>query len=215
MRTKRVIRTMKLKNVVRLLKNRLFLAIVLTCSFVYCIVSLVREGSTVETEELDLQKIHLPGRSFQWHVGRDFKENNSEKVVTCRNSVQGKVLIADDRGYVCQRHDVLPSGCCNVNAHTTKQYCCETCQENGCCSIYEYCISCCLQPDKKVLLQKILGKASEKFNVLLASITDQFELCLTKCRTSSQSVEHENSYKDPKAKHCYGESPPVAQPSVS
>lgn len=32
---------------------------------------------------------------------------------------------------------------------------------------------------------------------------DRFQICLAVCRTSSLSVEHENTYKDPLAKHCY------------
>ncbi|KAL1467034.1 hypothetical protein MTO96_005897 [Rhipicephalus appendiculatus] len=85
---------------------------------------------------------------------------------------------------------------------------------NGCCSIYEYCISCCMHPQKITILQKILGKASDTFKMLVASITDHFELCLTKCRTSSDSVHHENSYRDPKAKHCYADEPPGQQMST-
>lgn len=46
----------------------------------------------------------------------------------CRNSIQGKVLIADDRGFVCPRKDVLLSGCCDPNSINTKLYSCETCQ---------------------------------------------------------------------------------------
>lgn len=65
---------------------------------------------------------------------------------------------------------------------------------------YKYCL-------QKDLLQNVLGKAPDTFRVLFASVTDHFELCLAKCRTSSQSVQHENSYKDPKAKYCYGDSP--------
>lgn len=163
--------------------------------------------------------------SFLWHSESESNQTNI-KVVTCRNSVQGKVLIVDDKGYICSRSDVLSSGCCNTNSENTKRFACDTCKETGCCSIYEYCISCCLHPDKvsllfyfilfffysncinffqKHVLQSVLGKASE--NVLFASVTDHFELCLAKCRTSSQSVHHENSYRDPRAKHCYGETP--------
>lgn len=58
------------------------------------------------------------------------------------------------------------------------------------------------------MLENVLGKATEQNNVIFASVADHFELCLAKCRTNSQSVQHENSYKDPKAKHCYGELPP-------
>ncbi len=36
------------------------------------------------------------------------------------------------------------------------------------------------------LLRKILGKAADTFQYLFASVTDHFELCLAKCRTSSQ-----------------------------
>jgi hypothetical protein len=62
--------------------------------------------------------------------------------------------------------------------------------------------------EQKEVLQDILGKAAGTLNLLLTSVTDHFELCLTKCRTSSQSVQHENSYRNPRAKHCYGEAPP-------
>uniref|UniRef100_A0AC11E7M6 SREBF pathway regulator in golgi 1 n=3 Tax=Laurasiatheria TaxID=314145 RepID=A0AC11E7M6_SHEEP len=45
------------------------------------------------------------------------------------------------------------------------------------------------------------------------AVEDHFELCLAKCRTSSQSVQHENTYRDPIAKYCYGESPPELLPA--
>lgn len=32
---------------------------------------------------------------------------------------------------------------------------------------------------------------------------DRFQICLATCRTSSSSLRHENTYKDPLAKHCY------------
>nr|CAG4636385.1 EOG090X0AGU [Eubosmina coregoni]SVE69960.1 EOG090X0AGU [Eubosmina coregoni] len=145
------------------------------------------------------------------HVFWQGAEDNNDtktKPTSCRNSVQGKALIADDKGFVCNRQNMLPNGCCKPDTEGTKHFSCETCHNNGCCSIYEYCISCCLQPDKKEVLQDVLGKAAGTLNLLLASVTDHFELCLTKCRTSSQSVQHENSYRNPRAKHCYGEQPP-------
>lgn len=33
--------------------------------------------------------------------------------------------------------------------------------------------------------------------------SDRFQICLAACRTSGSSVRHENTYKDPLAKHCY------------
>lgn len=198
-----------LKKLLRFLKRRVVLAIIFLVSFLYCISSLYWQGSNGIGENVDSPPVPLPPDSFQWHHPHDPDNETSVKVSSCRNSVQGKVLIADDRGYVCPRNDVLSNGCCSVVSLATKRYSCETCQDSGCCSIYEHCISCCLRPEKKALLQRILGKASETFNILFASITDHFELCLTKCRTSSQSVQHENSYRDPRAKHCYGEAPPA------
>lgn len=62
-------------------------------------------------------------------------------------------------GYVCSRHDVLANGCCNVESSSTNRYHCESCHDNGCCSIYEYCISCCLQPEK------VLEYLTKAFNV--------------------------------------------------
>ena len=129
-----------------------------------------------------------------------------ESLKTCRNSVQGKLLISDDQGYVCYRKDLTNSGCCNPEAASSRRHACDTCTEHGCCAIFEYCVSCCLEPAKKPLLSKLIAKSSNggfPSNVLYASLTDHFEFCLARCRTSSQSVQHENSYRDPKNKHCF------------
>ncbi|CAG0925335.1 unnamed protein product, partial [Notodromas monacha] len=56
----------------------------------------------------------------------------------CRNSVQGLQLIADDRGFVCKRDEVLPTGCCDRGIPTTSRYVCESCLSNHCCKIYEH-----------------------------------------------------------------------------
>lgn len=73
---------------------------------------------------------------------------------------QGKVLIVDERGIVCARHEVLPNGCCRIEQRQTskneetlamarrERYSCKTCNPQGCCTIYEYCVSCCLHPGK-------------------------------------------------------------------
>ena len=89
------------------------------------------------------------------------------------------------------------------------------------------------------LLRSILTRSTENFHPLYSSLKDQFELCLTKCRTSSQvsqdllspslysvftdccnpcyvqSVQHENSYRNPQAKYCYGTTVPVLLPEES
>lgn len=57
---------------------------------------------------------------------------------------------------------------------------------------------------QKSILEEVLAKASGRQIAVFASVRDQFELCLSKCRTDSHSVQHENKYRDPKSKHCYG-----------
>lgn len=193
----------------RFIRKKIVLGIIFTLSLTYCILSFVIESAQFNTNEVDVKPSRKLDDSFLWHSSNDETNGTSMKMTTCRNSVQGKVLIVDDKGYVCSRSDILANGCCDPSLQSSKRYSCDTCKENGCCSIYEYCISCCLHPDKKDLLQNVLGKAPDTFQVLFASVTDHFELCLAKCRTSSLSVQHENSYRDPKAKHCYGDSPPI------
>lgn len=50
-----------------------------------------------------------------------------------------------------------------------------------------------------------MENASRRQMTVFASVKDNYELCLAKCRTDSHSVQNENRYRDPKAKHCYGE----------
>lgn len=40
------------------------------------------------------------------------------------------------------------NGCCDVRVPSTRQYSCDGCLSSGCCSAYEHCVSCCLQPSK-------------------------------------------------------------------
>lgn len=87
-----------------------------------------------------------------WRSLQQANNFSNDPSVNCRNSVQGKVLIVDDRGFVCQRSDLQSTGCCDFDATNNKLYSCETCNSSGCCTIYEYCVSCCLNPDKVILV---------------------------------------------------------------
>ncbi|XP_071179838.1 SREBP regulating gene protein-like [Mytilus edulis] len=146
---------------------------------------------------------------FQWKPNLpDVVSNNSTKIVPCRNSVQGKLIIVDERGYICNRTELDNRGCCDVTLQHISKHRCDKCSSNGCCEQFEFCVSCCLNPEKKTLLTRVLEEARQLGDRSLASVGDQFELCLAKCRTSSQSVQHENSYRNPKAKYCYGGNPP-------
>ncbi|KAL0272630.1 UNVERIFIED_CONTAM: hypothetical protein PYX00_005525 [Menopon gallinae] len=180
----------------RILRKRIVLAAIFILSLTYCILSFCQEGvADFSSSDIDSDVYAKKfSNSFLWHSDNESNSANL-KVVTCRNSVQGKVLIVDDRGYICSRSDVLPSGCCNTESENTRRFACDTCKSTGCCSIYEYCISCCLHPDKKHLLQTVLGKASE--NVLFASKLDIHEKCVylhTHIDTKDKKICHMKYY---------------------
>lgn len=80
-------------------------------------------------------------------IWRSLKEYNLTETENCRNSEQGIKLIADERGFICARDDLLLTGCCNINADNTHLYNCNSCNEDHCCEIFENCVSCCLNPD--------------------------------------------------------------------
>ncbi|XP_065106174.1 SREBP regulating gene protein [Paramisgurnus dabryanus] len=143
----------------------------------------VQEERTIR--DRTLLEVRDSDHHIQWKVKFNLG-NSSRQISQCRNSIQGKKLLTDELGYVCERNDLLVNGCCNVNAPGSSQYVCKSCLANGCCSVYEFCVSCCLQPDKQPLLERFLNRAAEGFQNLFTAVEDHFELCLAKCRTSSQ-----------------------------
>ena len=174
--------------------------------------SLEDNGQTGHAPKLD--KNHDRGSAVEDSVAGSTSDTfgASGGGIKCRNSIQGKLLIADDRGYVCPRKVVGINGCCSTDdadhqsITSTKLYSCDSCHKNGCCAVYENCISCCMAPSNRELLNRLVSeKKSPVFKIFIASISDYFELCLTKCRTSSASVQHENTYRNPAAKHCYSD----------
>lgn len=177
------------------IRRKIVLSVIFGCSLTYCIVSFL----LISPRRTDTWRVprKLDHSAFVW-MSAEVDLNNSS-LQSCRNTVQGREYIADDRGYICQRDNLLANNCCGT---TEKRYVCDTCNADGCCVLYEQCVSCCLNPNKRKLLQTVLGKASETFRVLFSVINNHFELCLAKCRTSSQSVQHENAYLKPN-KHCY------------
>ena len=105
-----------------------------------------------------LRKLNQP---FEWHSQGPGEEveaeklekfNNSteevtKKISTCRNSVQGKLWIADDQGYICHRSDIASNGCCDRNSTSSLKYSCNGCTNStGCCETFEFCVSCCMNP---------------------------------------------------------------------
>ncbi|XP_011171817.1 SREBP regulating gene protein isoform X2 [Solenopsis invicta] len=185
---------------------------------------LISEDNTLEelrvSDKSPLWQMEILDRAASDNAGNMDASNLNESdasAQSCRNSIQGKGLIVDDRGLVCSRHEVLSNGCCMVEQRQTpkneeslsmarrERYSCKTCNPQGCCTIYEYCVSCCLHPDKQIRGRKDVVSAKVQKDLGRTPIrnSDRFQICLAVCRTSSSSVRHENTYKDPLAKHCY------------
>ena len=61
-----------------------------------------------------------------------------------------------------------------------------------------------LEPLLDKMLDSSLSNPYRHQRALFSAVKDQFEFCLAKCRTDSHSVEHENKYKNPHLKYCYG-----------
>jgi hypothetical protein len=109
--------------------------------------------------------------------------------------------VVDDEGFVCSRAAFNGTiGCCQEQ-RDPHRFSCSSCDlERHCCSQYEYCVACCMDPDKtsleEALAAPIAHQPTEK------PFETVFDLCLSRCRSNSQSVVHENAYKS-ELHHCY------------
>lgn len=73
-----------------------------------------------------------------------------------------------------------------------------------------FTISICIQQikgRKDVVSGSAKAQKEEGAVIMRIRNLDRFQICLAACRTSSASVRHENTYKDPFAKHCYAIQP--------
>lgn len=68
------------------------------------------QGSSITSYEIDALPVRPLDRTFLWHSPKDDMNASDVKVTACRNSVQGKVLIVDDRGKIFKLN--LKSNCC-------------------------------------------------------------------------------------------------------
>lgn len=128
------------------------------------------------------------------------QEEKSPTTIMCRNTIQGPHLITDSRGHVCSMAEIdVATNCCT---NEKQLYSCATCNnEQHCCTVYEYCVSCCLAPSNRELLKQSF--AQRKTEHLYKHVNTVFQYCSTRCRTSSKSVVFENKYKT-NLKHCFG-----------
>ncbi|XP_020236060.1 uncharacterized protein LOC109815687 isoform X2 [Cajanus cajan] len=73
------------------------------------------------------------------------KDISFQIIHSCKTTVQGRYLLSDDNGYVCNAGSVNSrSRCC---PQTGEKFSCHGCSLlSQCCNSYEYCVSCCLNP---------------------------------------------------------------------
>nr|CUU98746.1 hypothetical transcript [Hymenolepis microstoma] len=126
-------------------------------------------------------------------------EDSSNKSY-CNNTLQGATKITDDRGFLCPRRNLLINGCCDRTKRSTLRHVCSTCSLIFCCQSYENCVSCCLNPVNSGLWKNILLLAKIENQRDILSSRSVFELCSSRCRTSSESVVNANAYRDPSRK---------------
>lgn len=124
--------------------------------------------------------------------------NSTEPTKPCK-SVVGRKYNVDDNGFVCSI-DYMDRNtkCCKDQR---ERYTCTTCNLYNCCSIYEMCVSCCMNPKNKEVVESDWN--AKKNEQLYKRVKTNFEFCITRCRTSSKSVINENRYRSV-FKHCYG-----------
>ncbi|XP_057490041.1 uncharacterized protein LOC130776028 [Actinidia eriantha] len=109
----------------------------------------------------------------------------------CRSTVQGRYLLSDDNGNVCDALSLdLESRCCPGKG---EQFSCHGCNlVSQCCNSYEFCVSCCQNPaqtQKELALKVKIAKPATA-----GTYSSVFDFCAGRCRHNSESVVHENAY---------------------
>ncbi|EOY04892.1 hypothetical protein QUC31_017035 [Theobroma cacao] len=128
---------------------------------------------------------------FSFTISANRKEIGFPERRICRTTVQGRYLLSDDNGYVCDALSLDPeSRCCPERGD---KFSCHGCNIlSQCCNSYEFCVSCCLHPaqiqKEQVLKLKIAKPATA------GAYLSVFDFCAGRCRHSSESVVHENAY---------------------
>ncbi|XP_022955359.1 UPF0454 protein C12orf49 homolog isoform X2 [Cucurbita moschata] len=118
---------------------------------------------------------------------------------SCRSTVQGRYLLADDSGYVCDASSFDPmSRCCLGKG---EKFPCHGCNlVSQCCNSYEYCVSCCQDPSRTKREQILKIKIAKPSTA--GTYAGVFDFCVGRCRHNSESVVHENAYRSD-YHHCF------------
>uniref|UniRef100_A0A0D6R8H5 SREBP regulating gene protein n=1 Tax=Araucaria cunninghamii TaxID=56994 RepID=A0A0D6R8H5_ARACU len=141
--------------------------------------------------------------AFYGTVIQSALEDGDQYPMPCKNTIQGRHLLADDRGYVCGVLSINPfSGCC---PESSEQFSCYGCDVNlQCCDSYEYCVSCCLNPSRTI--QELAIKMKVARQATAGTYDSLFNFCTGRCRHNSANVVHENAYAS-EMHHCFSLQP--------
>lgn len=124
-------------------------------------------------------------------------EPRSDHGEKCRNTVQGRSHLLDEKGWLCTLDSIdWETGCCPPARAAEEQYSCRSCEPDiNCCTVYEHCVGCCLKPSNDGQRKAAMAAARHKktFEKAVAA-GDDFEFCRASCRTSSMSTVHGNAF---------------------
>ncbi|CAF0793539.1 unnamed protein product [Rotaria sordida] len=100
----------------------------------------------------------------------------------CQYFAQGKhSVVVDSKGYLCERrHLEKTNSCCQIQSSSIRgPYICDSCLlTTHCCSLFEHCISCCLNPDHRIHLQNYIRSRDLKTSLLLSYLSTTFDILL-------------------------------------
>jgi hypothetical protein len=179
------------------------------------------DASAVPVQTAPMSSLKPGGLRGGEQGGTNPTRNPRSRLARCQHT-PGKLMTADSLGSLCLHTQLNASGCCDITRASAPpqqqplpgfhadsgvmlptQFSCELCRsDNMCCSSYEGCVSCCLSPEHEVQRQS-LRQHSSLFAYSRMAEDDSFAFCAYKCRTSSASLLHENTYRSPMV-HCYG-----------
>ncbi|KAH9727637.1 glycosyltransferase family protein [Citrus sinensis] len=119
------------------------------------------------------------------------KDIGFQETPFCKTTVQGRYLLSDDNGYVCDAVSMDPqSRCCPEKG---EKFSCQGCNLlSQCCNSYEYCVSCCVNPARTLKEQVLNVKIAKPTTA--GTYGSVFDFCAGRCRHNSESVVHENAY---------------------
>lgn len=134
----------------------------------------------------------------------------------CRHRQNSPETAVDNRGRVCHPNQLDREGCCKVRAghpvtNASEPFSCAGCTAGRCCGSYERCVACCSAPTRADGLSKAIWArpASRLLLKRLETPQSQFDWCLLLCRTDSRSTQHQNKFRNPTQRHCFGVDKPA------